>query len=390
MTRPWQFTACTLALAAALTVGGCASVPADGGVAGLQKLIEGKTPGLASTALAVPIPRPGADNSAEVDALLKAPLGADAAVRIALLNNPGLQAALAADGVNISDAAALSGNAKRKAQQRITLLSAETRKAWVEAVAAAQSARYLREAREGAEAAGELARRMARVGNWSRLQQARQQALLADAATRQAQAEQAAFSAREKLIVAMGLWSAQTQFTLPDRLPELPAQPQALPDIESRALASRMELQLALAEWRQQLAAKREPGRDALWDSLRDAAQVREMAVKTRSEARETYHRYRIAWDLARHYQKEIVPLQKFISDEMVLRYNGMLSSVFDVLADAQAQVMATNSAIEAQRDFWLTDADLQTLLAGAAPDMTPAMTSSRSTGAASGGAPAH
>ncbi len=390
MTHPWRWTVMTLAIAATVAAGGCASVPADGGVAGLQKLTEGKTPGMASNSSPVPIPRPGTDNSKEVDALLKAPLSADTAVRVALLNNPGLQAALAADGVNISDATASSGSAKRRAQQRITLLSAQTRKAWVQAVAAAQSARYLREAREGAEAAGELARRLARVGNWSRLQQARQQALLADAATRQARVEQAAFSAREQLIVLMGLWGAQTQITLPDRLPELPAQVQELPDIESRALASRMELQLAMAEWRQQLAAKREPGRDALWDSLRDAAQVRELAVRTRSEARETYNNYRVAWDLARHYQKEIVPLQKFINDEMVLRYNGMLASVFDVLADAQAQVMAINSAIDAQRDFWLAEADLQTLLAGAAPEMAPAMAGSRGTSAAPNSAAAH
>ena len=35
---------------------------------------------------------------------------------------------------------------------------------------------------------------------------------------------------------------------------------------------------------------------------------------------------------LARHYRDEIVPLRKFINNELVLRYNGMLASVWEVL----------------------------------------------------------
>lgn len=383
-----------LALALPLILGACAStssppVPFDGGVSRLQKLAAAGTP--SADAQPLPIPRPGADNRAEIDALLKAPLTADAAVRIALLNNPGLQVALASDGINISDASATNSVAKLKARQALIQTSAQARKAWINAVAAAQSARYLRDAKEGAEAGGELARRLARVGNWSRLQQARQQALLTDAAIQLARAEQAAFSEREKLIVVMGLWGAQTGFTLPERLPDLPAQAQELPDIESRVLASRADLQMAMTDYRQRLAAKRETGRDALWDSLRDSAKVREIAVKARSEAREAYHAYRTAHDLARHYQNDVVPVRKFINDEMVLRYNGMLSSIFDVLADAQAQVLAINGAIEAQRDFWLAESDLQTVLAGATPDMSSGATS-RSSGASAGGAaaPAH
>ncbi|WP_341906251.1 hypothetical protein [Polaromonas sp. YR568] len=383
-----------LALALPLVLGACAStssppVPLDGGVTSLQKLAATGTQ--SADAQPLPIPRPGVDNSAEINALLKAPLTADAAVRIALLNNPGLQVALASDGINISDASAPNSVAKLKARQALIQTSAQARKAWINAVAAAQSARYLRDAKEGAEAGGELARRLARVGNWSRLQQARQQALLTDAAIQLARAEQAAFSEREKLIVVMGLWGPQTGFTLPDRLPDLPAQAQELPDIESRVLASRADLQLAMTDYRQRLAGKRETGRDALWDSLRDSAKVREIAVKARSEAREAYHAYRTAHDLARHYQADVVPVRKFINDEMVLRYNGMLSSIFDVLADAQAQVLATNSAIEAQRDFWLAESDLQTVLAGATPEMS-AGSAGRSSGASAAGAaaPAH
>lgn len=355
-----------------LTAG--AAAPPDGGVSGLQGLAQGQvtTP--------VAIARPGVDTDAAIAPLLAAgPLSADTAVRIALLNNPGLQVSLASEGVNVSDATSTANPAKRQASQDITVLSAQVRKAWARAVAAAQVARLLASAKESAEAGGELARRMARAGNWSKLQQAREQLLLADAAAQLARAQQAAFSEREKLIVAMGLWGAQTGFTLPDRLPDFPAQPQELPDVESRVLQQRLDLQLASAQWARSRAARREPGADALWDAMRDAARVRELAVKARSEAREAYNAYRSSYDLARHYQAEVLPLYQFVNDETLLRYNGMLASVFELLAEARAQAQAAGSAVEAQRDFWLADADLQTVLAGAPLDASSSAASGAS-----------
>ncbi|AYQ28838.1 MULTISPECIES: RND transporter [unclassified Polaromonas] len=363
-----------------LTAG--AATPPDGGVSGLQGLAQGQA------TIPIAIARPGVDSDAAIAPLLAAgPLSADAAVRIALLNNPGLQLSLASEGVNVSDAVAARNPAKRQASQDITVLSAQVRKAWTRAVAAAQIARHLAAAKESAEAGGELARRMARAGNWSKLQQAREQLLLADAAAQLARAQQTAFSEREKLIVAMGLWGAQTGFTLPERLPDLPTQPQELPDVESRVLQQRLDLQLANAQWAGQRAARREPGADALWDAMRDAARVRELAVKARSQAREAYNTYRSSYDLARHYQAEVLPLYQFVNDETLLRYNGMLASVFELLAEARAQAQAAGSAVEAQRDFWLADADLQTVLAGAPLEAASGAASGASAQRASGAA---
>jgi outer membrane protein TolC len=324
-----------------------------------------------------------------VNDLLKAPLSAEAAVRIALLNNPALQVALAGAGAGLTDTVGAGNPARRQAQQDVTLASAQARKAWIEAVAAAQSARTLQNAKEATEAAGELARRMTQVGNISKLQQAREQAQLSEAAVQLLKAQQAAFNAREKLIVALGLWGAQTGFELPGELPALPAQPQELPDIETRVLKARADLSLAQTQWQRQLANPRPASPDALWDAMGDAASVRALAVKTRSEARQAYHHYRTAFDLARHYRDEVVPLRKFINDEVLLRYNGMLLSVFDLLADSRTQLLGINSAIEAQRDFWLADADLQTLLAGAPVALSAGAAASGGT-AASGSAKAH
>lgn len=371
----------------ALTGPALAAPDADGGVAGLQQLLTGKLVGLGDTS--VPIARPGADPSALVNELLKAPLGAEAAVRIALLNNPGLQVSLGSAGVGLSDTVGATSPARRKAQQTLTRLSTDARKAWIEAVAAAQSARYMREAKEATEAAGELARRMTQVGNISKFQQAREQATLSDAAVQLAKSQQAAFNAREKLIVTLGLWGAQTGFELPGELPALPPQPQDLPDIETRVLKQSEALRLAQVQWQRQLAGPRPASADDLWDAMGDAATIRELAVKTRSEARQAYNNYRTAYDLARRYRDEVMPLRKFINDEVVLRYNGMLLSVFDLLADTRAQVLATGSAIEAQRDFWLAEAELQAMLAGAPVALSSGAPASGGT-AAGGAAAAH
>jgi hypothetical protein len=42
-----------------------------------------------------------------------------------------------------------------------------------------------------------------------------------------------------------------------------------------------------------------------------------------------------------------------------------MLASVFELLADARAQIASVNAAIDAQRDFWIADSELQFALHG-------------------------
>jgi hypothetical protein len=43
-----------------------------------------------------------------------------------------------------------------------------------------------------------------------------------------------------------------------------------------------------------------------------------------------------------------------------------MLISVFELLSDAREQVASVNSAINAAREFWLAETDLQSALTGA------------------------
>ena len=77
-----------------------------------------------------------------------------------------------------------------------------------------------------------------------------------------------------------------------------------------------------------------------------------EKAVNVRSQARDAYRTYRSTYDIASHYQREILPLRKIISDETLLRYNGMLVDVFTLLAEARQRILSTVSGDRSQAGF--------------------------------------
>ena len=436
-------------ISALAALGGCASFSPDGGFAPVEQTARDRLGKDLRWA------RSDADQAViaqRVGELLAQALTVDDAVQLALLNNRGLQAAFQDLGVaeadvvqagrlpnpgfsfgrltrggeveleqglhfNLARLLALPALAAVQAQRfeqtqaavamTVLALAADTRKAYFNALAAEESVRYLRQVKQAAEASAELARRMAQVGNFNALQRAREQLFSADAALGLARAEQVQVATRERLTRLLGLWGAQTQFSLPERLPDLPKAVLDLPDIERQALAQRLDVQGA------RLAAEQTARRLGLTQATRfvnvlelglrnnrsseqptqrgweigfelplfDGGGARlaraeavyrqaldraaEAAVNARSEVREAYLGYRAAHDIARHHRDEIVPLRQRIADENLLRYNGMLIGVFELLADARLQIASVNSAIEALRDFWLAQADLDMALIG-------------------------
>jgi outer membrane protein TolC len=289
---------------------------------------------------------------------LAAPVTPDAAVMIALINNPGLQARYAELGIVESERERLVA-AQTLAAAEALKVAAKARRAAILAIAAVQSVRYYEQALTAAEASAELARQMAAVGNWNKVSQMRQQIFHADATAQLARARSTAVLARERLARVLGVAATPEAIKLPERLPEIPAQPRDERGVAAIALAQRLDVRIARAHLDDAKAAKAE----AVY--RRAANELAAAAGNAQSEARAAYDVYRTAYDLARHYRDEIVPLRKRIADENLLRYNGMLISVFELLADAREQVMSVNAAIEAQRDFWLADADLQMALTG-------------------------
>jgi outer membrane protein TolC len=285
-----------------------------------------------------------------------------------------------------------------------------TKRAWVEAVAAVQSVAYASQVDEAAQLSRDLTGRMAEVGNASQLDLAREQAFQADAAAALVRARKNAVASRETLTRLMGLSGANTAFRLPDRLPDLPPAPLDLPDVESIAVRERLDIQaatLGAARTAQALGLTRvtrfinvldldyvrnsksgestAPGYAITlelplfdWGTARIAKAealymqqvntVAQATIDARSEARQGYLDYRSSYDLARHYRDQVIPLRKKISDETMLRYNGMLISVFELLADARDQATAANGAIDALKEFWLAQTNLEAALGGRLP----------------------
>ena len=217
-------------------------------------------------------------------------------------------------------------------------VAAQGRKAWIQAVAARQVLQQHRDTLDAAEAGNELGRRMVSVGNWSKLQQAQVQLAQSSAQMNVRRAQHAANQAEATLIKTLGLTGVHSAITLPDRLPEMPAQ--ALPAQVLDARAAAIAAQLPRAE------------------GMRNGANAR--------LARQTYL---ASHALALSSRDEVLKVREFITEETVLHYNGMLKSVWDLLGEVSSQSQAVASAIEAQRDFWIAETDLQWVLQGGAPD---------------------
>lgn len=301
------------------------------------------------------------------------------------------------------------------------------RQAWVRAVAAQQTLVYAKQVQAAAQASAELARRMQSAGNFTRLDRARQQLFYAEATTQLAMAQNTSSAQREALVRLLGLTDAQAlQLRLPERLPDLPPQPRTPQEVGAVASAQRIDLKLAQAGLNNAASAQGlerinsftdiELGlrRDTKFDNAngtatpvqgyeisfklplfdwggarRDAMNAQTLAAANHLEAtvrsaasslREGYGTYRTAYDVAVHYRDEIVPLRKTMSEETVLRYNGMFISVFDLLADTRDQIASVVAAITAEQQFWLADAALQATLTGRPTAVAAGLPSASST----------
>jgi outer membrane protein TolC len=441
---------------AAVVLAGCQTFSPDGGMQAVSVYTKSQ---LGETAAAI-----GSDDDARVardhvERLLKRPLTADAAVRIALMNNRGLQAAYNELGVAEAEkiGASLPPNPKislsriagsgeveverrivadilalatlplradiaadrfRQAQLRAMAetmrVAAEARRAYYRTVADHETMAFLEKAQSGAASAAQLAIRLGQSGAMNKLDQARQQVFYADLTSQMASARRRAQSDREQLIRVLGLWGDDLNFRLASALPKLPAHARALPSVETDAIRRRVDLQIARIDVEAlaksngltqatrfinmldvagvskttraadgSSATQRGPevefqipvfdfgevrAREAEQGYRQAVNRLIEKAINVRSEARDAYRSYRSAYDIAAHYEREVLPLRKIISDETLLRYNAMQIDVLDLLADSRQRFAAHIAAIDARRDFWLADTNLLMATTGGSP----------------------
>jgi outer membrane protein TolC len=396
--------------------------------------------------------------------ITKKTLDVDTAVQVALLNNKGLQAAYADLGDSAADAwqttmfvnptvsvgfngvgapgieafrsveGAITSNilalatrerdiaiadtrfrqAQLNAALRTLQLAADTRRAWINAVAAWETVAQLNQAQAAADAASELAQKLGETGAMSKGSQAREHVFYAELVGQSAKARLEARLAKEELTRLMGLWGSDVDYQVPNRLPSLPKGIPKRDLIEAEALQRRVDLQMAkldldataksykLTEATRYVSdlelltgfeteREREDGdvqtettgiaelefaipifdsgkarmRKAELAYMRSANLLAEKAVNVRSEARSAYQAYRSNYDIARHYRNSVVPLRTKIEEESLLTYNGMITNTFELLADSREKVNSILLAVNAKRDFWLAEANLAPAIYG-------------------------
>jgi outer membrane protein TolC len=252
------------------------------------------------------------------------------------------------------------------------------------------------------------------------MDQAEIAAFYAELSARVGQTRLAARREREALTRLLGLWGSDIDYHLPADLPPLPDEPTTLADVEVEAMNRRVDLTLArhdVAAYARSLkltqatryvsmlqlaglvnnesanpltnantAITRGGGALDLEIPIFDTGEARERAaretymravnrlaaraVNARSEARIAYETYRGTYDIARFYQSRVLPLREVVSREIELRYStasnvdpALRVDLFKVLTDTRIRITATAAALDARRDFWLSDVDLDAAL---------------------------
>ncbi len=440
-------------VAAAVSLSACRTFSPDGGMDTVA-MVAGA--GLNKDVVQVRSVEDAAAVQTRVARLLHGPLSADAAVQIALLNNLGLQAAY--NRLGIAEALAVKASrppalgisfssvstpieldierqivgsllslltmpartriasdefaaAELRAAEETLRVAAETRRAYLRAVAARETVAALREIEENAGASADLSTELKRTGAVNALDQARQQAFATEIEAELAGARLKADAAREHLTRLMGLWQSELAAHLPGALPPLPGSIRTVRSIEQTALNARVDVQMArlemeamaksygltrkthvlnvvdaagISKTQRDRGEKRADGggyelvlevplfdfgranvREAEQRYLEAANRLGQLGVNAASEAREAYGAYRTTYAIARKYEGEVLPLHKTISAETELQYNAMQIDAFGLLDAARNRARAKVASIEAKRNFWLASADLSVAMLG-------------------------
>lgn len=440
-------------VAAAASLSACRTFSPDGGMDNVA-MVAGT--GLNKEVVQVRSAEDAAAVRTRVTRLLHRPLSADAAVQIALLNNLGLQAAY--NRLGIAEALAVKASrppalgvsfssvstpveldierqivgsllslltmpartriasdefaaAELRAAEETLRVAAETRRAYLRAIAGREIVAALRAIEESASASADLSKELKRTGAVNALNQARQQAFATEIEAELAGARLSADAARERLTRLMGLWQIELAPYLPASLPPLPGSIRSVRAIEQNALNARVDVQMARVEMeamaksygltrkthflnvvdaagisktQKDRGEKRADGggyelvlevplfdfgkanvREAEQRYLEAANRLGQLGVNAASEAREAYGAYRATYAIAKKYEGEVLPLHQTISAETELQYNAMQIDAFGLLDAARNRARAKVASIEAKRNFWLASADLSVAMLG-------------------------
>lgn len=223
-------------------------------------------------------------------------------------------------------------------QQRYTIIY-ETTKSYYELVALKEKSRYMADVVDAVQAASELTNRMQKVGNINQLGQLKQQKELLKTQLEMQSLQTKTKEANERFIQRMNFDQRNLKLDVENRLPTPPKDARKLTDKERRAI---------------------------------DLGDINSPAtVQVRSNARIAYENYLERFQKVRTYQTEVLPNQKKISEEKLLRYNAMLIDVFHLLEDAEDQRKTVMQYIDANAAFLIQSARLEKALIDAQMDFS-------------------
>ena len=431
------------AAASALLLGACATVPPDRGFATVQtELAQRGEP-------AIPAP---ADDDAGALAdriLLQGPLTADGAVHIALLRNPRLRAEYARLGIGAAEvydagrlanpsiggsamitrspdrvdrydfgitqnfvdllllparkrlAAAEFARTEEQAGGAIVELSAETRAAYYQLVAAQQTAELRERAAAAADASAQLTQRYVDAGNIPPLALDLERAEDAEAGIEALAARNTAALARAALSRLLGISEDRADWQAPARLPDPPASDDDEVALQALAQTGRLDLRAA----REEVAAREDAervARSSRWIGgaefgvqgerdtdrthllgpsasaqiplfnqgqgtvLRAQAQLelgRAQLAELELDVGQSIHSARLrlgsARELVERYDRDLLPLRARIVEQTQQQANFMLSGPFELIRAKRQEYDTGARAIEALRDYWEARVDL-------------------------------
>jgi outer membrane protein TolC len=430
-----------------LSITACTSIPEDGGISNVSSLLDGKL----ETNVELPVAANEDQFTREdVDRLITGPLSLADAERLSVGLNPSMRVKLFQVGIAEADYAQagrmenpgfsytrFSGQDNEasilfdiggvilmplKRQLELRRLEtaryaaaadvlehiANTRRSWINAVAAKQQTELMQKVLESAQTGNHLKRQMSALGHSGVIEAADSEIFLSDMRASMSRQHLAETAAKEVLIRRLGLWGQQARLLeLPDRLPVLPDNPIEIESVERHAIENRLDVRMAnmnieglaknleLTRLNPFLSAielgptleksEGETNRGfelefripifdtggiqtqkakTIYDQAQAQAEV--IAISAVSNARQALASYRANLEIAKHYRDIVLPLRERVSQEQLLMYNGMLISVFDLLADLRSAMTMESDYVAAVRDFWIADTNLQQALTGA------------------------
>ena len=292
------------------------------------------------------------------------------------------------------------------ADETISLV-AEVKSAFYTLQAAQQLLGRLKLIVETNAAALQLAQAQHGAGNITDLALAQQQATYSQSRFDVATTEAKIREDREKIDELLGLWGAETDWTVTDNLPPVPASDSSSRRLETLAVSQRLDLAAAYSdvvtlvnalglsksfrffgvldfgfdyEEQTDTQAIRGPnvtvmvpifnqGQPRIARSeaaLRRAERRLEAkAIEIRSTVRKLQAQTENKRQIARYYQSELLPERIAILNGTLLQYNAMISGAFDLFIAKRDEADAERNYVEAARDYWIARAELERAVGG-------------------------